>query len=71
MLDSPMPAVLRVRQTQPVSSGNSRAIQGNTSWLNIGRNSRGGPGNITNHDRRPSDRNGLGEASIISPGAVP
>ena len=37
----------------------------------MGRSSRGGPGNMTNHDRRPSARNGFGEASIIKPGAVP
>ncbi len=45
-MDSPMPVVLNVRHTKLLASGSTRRSSGTTVSVNMGRSSRGGPGNI-------------------------
>ena len=64
-----MPVVRIVRQIK-ISSANSRFNKG-AIWLsNIGRNSRGGPGNITSHFGFRISDFGF-PIFIANPGAVP
>ena len=66
-----MPVVLNVRHTNLPAGGNTRRSSGTTESVNMGRNSRGGPGSMMSQLGWPPARNGLGRNSIASPGAVP
>ena len=67
--DSPRPVVLRVRQTNSFSNGSLSFSNGIICVVNIGRNSRGGPGSMMRMVLPV--RNFLAGTSITRPGAVP